>query len=153
RERDSALSLSVRLDYDLTDWSSWYVEVGHAARTPDPNEMYVQYMYERAPGNELVWVGNPDLDTVKNTSMDMGIEINLRRFKFRINGFYSNVVDMIYLEDISPMIRPESGGVFLGTAMSYNNVDAVLHGGNAYLDFRINDAFTLTGGVEFTQGR
>lgn len=153
RERDSALSLSVRLDYDLTDWSSWYVEVGHAARTPDPNEMYVQYMYERAPGNELVWVGNPDLDSVKNTSMDMGIEINLRRFKFRINGFYSNVVDMIYLEDISPMIRPESGGVFLGTAMSYNNVDAVLHGGNAYLDFRINDAFTLTGGVEFTQGR
>ena len=151
--QDSAVSASVRVNYDITDNSSVYLEVGHAARAPDPNEMYVQYQYERAPGNELVWLGNPNLDSVKNTSIDAGIEIELKRFKFRMSSFYSDVSDMIYLENISPTIEPESGGVFLGTAMSYNNVDAFLYGGEAYLDFQISESFKIVGGVELMKGR
>jgi len=153
RIQDSALSASVRLNYDLSDSSSVYLEVGHAARTPDPNEMYVQYQYERAPGNQLLWIGNPNLESVKNTSVDAGFEVELRKLKFRINGFYSNVNDMIYLENISPTIKPETGGVFLGTAMSYNNVDAELYGGEASLDLQISDSFKIVGGVELTKGK
>ena len=153
RIQDSALSASMRLNYDLSDFSSLYLEMGHTARSPDPNEMYVQYQYERAPGNDLIWIGNPNLESVKNTSFDAGFEIKLRKLKFSINGFYSNVDDMIYLENISPTIEPASGGVFLGTAMSYNNVDAELYGGEAYLDLQVSESFKIVGGIELMKGK
>jgi len=153
RIQDSALSVSVRANYDLTDASSVYVEVGHASRTPDPNEMFVQYQYERAPGNELIWIGNPNLQSVKNTSVDAGFEVELRKFKFRINSYYSNVEDMIYLENISPTISNGNGSVFLGTAMSYSNIDAELYGGEASLELKLSDSFKVSGGVELMKGK
>lgn len=153
RIQDNAVSASVRMNYDLSDFSSVYMEVGHAARAPDPNEMYVQYQHERAPGNELVWLGNPELESVKNTSFDAGIEVDLRRFKFRMSGFYSHVDDMIYLENISTTIEADGSGAFLGTAMSYNNVNAELYGGEAYLDLQISESFKIVGGVELMKGK
>lgn len=151
RIQDSALSASVRLNYDLNDSSQVFLEFGHAARSPDPNEMYVQYQYERAPGNTLLWVGNPDLESVKNTSFNAGFETNLKRLKFQIKSFYSRVQDMIYLESFSPDLG--EGGSFIGTAMSYNNVDAILYGGETSLELKLTDSLKVEGGLEFLRGR
>jgi iron complex outermembrane recepter protein len=151
RIQDSALSASVRLNYDLSDNNQVHVEFRHASRSPDPNEMYVQYQYERAPGNTLLWLGNPDLESVKNTSVDVGFETNLSRLKFQVKGFYSNVQDMIYLENISPAL--DLGGAFIGTAMSYNNVDAILYGGETSLEIKLTDSIKFEGGLELLKGR
>lgn len=152
RIEDSALSASIRLNYDVSDNTQIYMEFGHASRAPDPNEMYVQYQYERAPGNMLLWVGNPNLESVKNTSFNVGLETDFSRLKFQVNGFYSRVQDMIYLENMSPLLDGDNG-VFLGTAMSYNNVDAILYGGEVTLEFRLTDTIKIEGGLKLLKGK
>ena len=151
RIQDSALSASVRLNYDVSDNALVYTEFTHAARSPDPNEMYVQYQYERAPGNTLLWLGNPNLESVKNTSLNAGFEANVKGLNFEIKGFYSRVQDMIYLENFTTAI--DEGGNFIGTAMSYNNVDAMLWGGEVNLEVKLMDSFKLKGGLEILRGK
>ena len=151
RIQDSALSASVRLNYDLSDNTSVYTELTHASRSPDPNEMYVQYQYERAPGNTLLWLGNPDLESVKNTSINAGFEADIKQLSFKIKGFYSRVQDMIYLENFSSAL--DEGGNFIGSAMSYNNVDAILYGGEASIELRLTDALKFQSSVELLRGK
>ena len=149
--QDSALSASLQFQYDLTDEIRLYSEVSHSVRAPDPNEMYIQYEYQRAPGNQLLWLGNPDLESVKNTSFDAGVEIQFEKFKLRMNGFLSRVQDLIYLENIGPALE-ENGFSTLGTAYSYENIDAEIYGGDASLEFRLNDRMKLVGSIEFLKG-
>ena len=56
---------------------------------------------------------------------------------------------MIYLENISPSLDP----TFLGTAMSYSNVDAILYGGEAAMEFQITDTLKLEGSIDLMRGR
>jgi iron complex outermembrane receptor protein len=149
RIQDSALSASARLNYAINDKSSIYMELSHSSRAPDPNEMFVQYQYERAPGNELIWLGNPELESVKNTSLHSGFSLDMKRVKIDVSAFYARVQDMIYLENITPAI--DQAG-FLGTAISYNNIDANLWGGEASMQVNLADSLVFTGAVELIRG-
>jgi iron complex outermembrane receptor protein len=115
--------------------------------------MFVQYAYERAPGNQLFWVGNPDLDAVKNSSVDAGFSVDYEVLKCNVNVFYSVVEDLIYLEDFSATIEGEEGGAFIGTAMGYNNLNAILYGGEASLALQMGSSLSLSASVDFLKGR
>jgi len=147
--RENGLSSRVSLKYLLTDVTHVFVEIGHSVRLPDPHELYLQYEQPQAPGNVLAWVGNPDLRSVKNTSLDVGYSSRLSVVQVDLRGFYSFINDLIYLETLDPGSFEASP---LGTIHSFSNIDARLYGIDMAASLSLSDALKLQGSLAFLHG-
>ncbi len=151
RADNSSLRSSMKLLYEINDNSNAYVQLGYSVRAPDPHELFLQYQHEQAPGNLLLWLGNPDLDEVRNTSMDIGYTARTRKLSFSMKGFYSFIQDLIYIENLNP--NQIGGEQFIGTAISYNNIDALVFGGDLEVALDFTKNLRLEGGVEMLKGK
>lgn len=147
--RENGLSSRGRLRYLLTDSTQLFMELGHSVRLPDPHELYLQYEQPQAPGNTLAWVGNPNLRSVKNTSLDLGYISRMQYFQVELKGFYSFINDLIYLEMLDPGSFEASP---LGTIRSFSNIDARLYGADLLLGLDLSDSLRLQGSLAYLHG-
>jgi iron complex outermembrane recepter protein len=125
---------------DLTDALNAYAGVGFASRMPDPQE---RYMNLNRPMANPDWVGNPDLNPVRNLEVQSGLRWSSEHFDAQISAFHSWVFDNIYLAQLN---ATPTG------ATSYENIDARLYGISADTGWNALEHFRVEVGIAWQEG-
>lgn len=97
--------------YYITDNSSLFGGVGYSSRPPTSVERYLQ-------SPSPYFHGNPDLDPVRNTELDFGLQVTGRKFSLRVKTFYSDLDDYIY----------QQGKQTAASHQTWVNIDAHIYG-------------------------
>jgi iron complex outermembrane recepter protein len=118
---DTLPAANVRLAWHGGPWEL-AAGAGHAARAPEASERYLAL---RRMGSD--WVGNPDLEPSRNTSLDAAVTYTRAGFRLDL-GLYRSRVDG-YVTVYDQPRRAAVPGVMNAQARSYANVDATLSGG------------------------
>jgi len=84
---------------------------------------------------------------VKNNEVDAGFEYYWGLFGIKGNLFYSDLTDYIYLTSINP-IRYETK-----PALSYQNIDAHIYGGDITAVGMLTDTVSVEAGVAYQRGK
>jgi len=121
------------------DWQL-FAGLGYGSRLPDPQERYINL---NRPGTNPDWIGNPDLDPVKNTELQLGVKGMVGPSVWHASLFHSWLDDMIYLAALDPA---------LGRATTYENVDARLYGFSVEGLLPLGEGWQLQAGLAWQEG-
>jgi len=127
--KDTFLSGYFFTKYNLNEEFNLFGGVGRSIRTPTLVERYLQ----AAAG----FYGNPDLDTTKNTELDLGFEASVERASLRMKGFYSRLKDYIYQQ---------------ATPKTWTNIDACIYGADITVLMDIGYDFYIESGLAYQRG-
>lgn len=125
------LSGSLMAKYGVLD-GYFYAGYGHSVRLPDGAEKYHLAVHGRE--------GNPNLKPTINDEVDVGYSYTKNGVAFKLNGFYSNLKNFIYMYKYNAAF------------FTYENVDAKMYGWDASAAFALGDAITIEGGLAQTFG-
>jgi iron complex outermembrane receptor protein len=142
---DTNPSASFQIAYRLPSGFEVFAGAGRTARVPDPQERYFAL---RRMGTD--WVGNPDLQPVRNTEADLGVAFRSRRVYIRPTVFYSRLADFIAVHN-APRLNM-APGIMNPTARSYGNVNARMYGGELTYNVGLTNRLLLFGGASYTRG-
>jgi len=145
-ERDTYPSGNVQLFYRASGNAELFAGLGYSVRVPDAQERY--FALDRMM-SQPDWVGNPKLKPVKNTELDVGIDLKTSRLNLKATLFYSYVKDFITVYEQREINNVVSGD----RARSYANVDATLYGAEARADLALSDTFFLSAGASYVRGK
>ncbi len=121
--------------WHVDDTTRFFGGVGVASRVPDGKELYLL----SKPTPVAKPIGNPDLDRVQNTQLDLGIEKEVGESAMvRLKGFYSLLNDFIFYNK---------------TKERYQNRDAILYGLSFDGTYAINEEIYFDGGVAWLRGK
>ena len=121
-DEDTNTSGFVRWEHDMAQSpSTVYVGLGRAERSPD--------FWER----DRVF----DLETEKETQLDVGWSIRGARTQATVSVFYADIADYIQIVN--------DGG-------SAENIDATTYGGEADVTYRLTDTWALNGTLAYVHG-
>lgn len=124
---------------DLSDALNAYAGLGFASRTPDPQE---RYMNLDRPMMNTDWVGNPDLDPVRNLELQGGLRWKQAAFDAQVSAFHAWLFDYIYLA------RLNTGP----GATTYENIDARLYGFSADAGWKAGEHLRFEAGLAWQEG-
>ncbi len=133
-------SAYVLLNREFDSPWSVYGGVGHGTRVPDPQERYINL--NRPPGRPD-WVGNPDLNPVRSTEIQIGSTGSLGDLQVTGSAFHAWLTDYIYLRSLRTS---------LGNATSYENVDARLYGFSVDGYYPISEEIRMDFGLAWQEG-
>jgi iron complex outermembrane receptor protein len=144
-------SVNLQLFWRPTDALEIFTGLGSVSRMPDPEELYIGL--ERIPTmmmNTPSWVGNPDLDPVRNNQADLGVKLTGDTFYLNGSVFYSRIDDYIAMVDIADPDGPGAGT--LPPARTYQNVDASIWGGEIAGQISLPLDLYLSASLAYTEG-
>lgn len=110
----------------------FYAGYGHSVRLPDGAEKYHLAVHGRE--------GNPNLKPTTNDEIDIGYSYAKNGAAFKINGFYSNLKNFIYMYKYNAMY------------FTYENIDATMYGWDASAAYALGDSISLEGAIAQTFG-
>lgn len=139
QQSDILPSLYALLSRDLSETLNAYAGLGFASRQPDPQERYMNL--NRPMGAD--WVGNPDLDPVRNLEFQTGLEWTHESFDAQLSAFHAWVFDYIYLAELNNGMNP---------ATTYENIDARLYGFSAAAGWDAHKHLRLEAGLAWQEG-
>ncbi|WP_457642592.1 TonB-dependent receptor [Persephonella sp.] len=148
-QTDSYFSGNLIARYKFDKRSSVYIGFGHTVRVPDPEERFIALKKPDPPmvnPDKPDWVGNPNLDPTKNNEIDAGFEYYAGMFGIKGNIFYSKLTDYIYLTKIKSKDNTL-------TAMSYQNIDAHIYGGDITVLGVLTDTISIEAGAAYQRGK
>ncbi|WP_044411073.1 TonB-dependent receptor domain-containing protein [Thiomicrospira microaerophila] len=141
----------VRYQQQLNNTLDWFGGLSLTTRTADETERFMA----RAD-----WTGNPDLKPEKHLQLDLGLNHTSQNLNWSANAYFDRVSDYI-LRDLaknqaSANARPV--GMAPNTNTSginniYVNIDAQIYGAEFDMDYRLNQAWLLSGQLAYTQGK
>ena len=121
--------------YALQEGVKIFGGVGQASRVPDARELY---MVMPMSGNAMV-IGNPDLDQVTNTEVDLGMEWHAGSFYIKPKVFYSWLDNFIVYNDSKMMKR-------------FDNVDSTIYGFSIDGSYTFTDQLSMDFGFAYQRG-
>lgn len=130
----SALSAYGFGTYTLQDGLKIFGGLGRSARVPDARELYL-----RMPMMGGMLIGNPDLDQVTNTEIDLGLELHSGNLYLKPKVFYSWLGDYIIYNDNKPMRR-------------FDNVDSTIYGFSIDGSWNFTDELYMDFGLAYQRG-
>ncbi|WP_456417288.1 TonB-dependent receptor [Thiolapillus sp.] len=131
----SAFSAFAFGTYSLQDGLKVFGGLGRSARVPDARELYmIMPMMDN-----VMMIGNPDLDQTTNTEVDLGLEINTGSLHLKPKIFYSWLGDFIIYNDSKMMRR-------------FDNVDASIYGFSVDGSYNFTDDLYLDFGLAYQRG-
>jgi iron complex outermembrane receptor protein len=166
---DSYGSGNASLSYAAVPGVTLFAGVGSNGRIPDAEERF----FARAGASSMSGmsgmsgmmqmngtVGNPDLHYSRNTEGDVGAVVQRGPLRVRASLFYSNVQNFIMIGEEAAMSSSSGMGSMGGmggasmpvTAITYNNVQARLYGGETSYDLRLMHGLSFTGSVSESIG-
>ena len=129
----NALGLNFMLSYNLNDDSRIFLGAGEASRVPDARELYFR-------SSNGAWVGTEDLKQTTNNEVDLGYELSLDMFDFKIKTFYSKLDDYIYYQKGLP-------------EHNFKNIDATIYGAELTASIYPTDEITIDMGLSYKKGK
>ncbi len=138
----------IRFEHDFEKDLSLYSGVSRSVRTADATERgLANYMVMM--GNNLSWVGNPNIDPEKHHQLDFGLMKETQDWNVSA-GLYVNHVNDFILRDSA---RGQDGILVTATdADVYRNVDALLSGFEIQGGWNISPTLRVMGDVTYTYG-
>ena len=121
--------------YGLQDGMKLFGGIGRSARVPDARELYMIMPMMGKP----MMIGNPDLDQVTNTEIDLGLELNSGNLYLKPKIFYSWLGDFIVYNDSKMMRR-------------FDNVDSTIYGFSIDGSYNFSDQLYLDFGLAYQRG-
>ena len=128
----------VNFNYSINANNTLSFGFGHSARTPDPEERYIFLL--KPVG---IWLGNPNLNPVKNNEFDLGYRGSIGGLKVNLNAFYRYMTDYITLTKVK-----ENGKMYI----LYENTDAYMLGADAKLTYDLMDCLRLISVTSYLYG-
>ncbi|HRN61763.1 MAG TPA: TonB-dependent copper receptor [Luteimonas sp.] len=130
----------VRIEQTLPDTAlTWYAGVGHTRRMPDYWELFSANMGPMGAANAFAGIA-PE----RTTQLDVGAQFRGRRVDAWLSAYAGRVDDYI-------LFTYRTGGM-MGTMSSVANVDARIRGGEAGIEFRPDQRWTLGGTLAYAWG-
>ena len=129
--------------------SSYYLSLSRNERTPDATELFhAKTSMAMGAKYRLRHIGNPNLDSEKHTTIELGFENML--FNSHVNG-------SIYINDISDYVTTYrvSDGTYANSvndARVYKNVDATIWGYELSVQNNITNNLSTTLNINYTHG-
>tara|TARA_B100001939_G_scaffold341876_1_gene352101 strand:+ start:291 stop:2420 length:2130 start_codon:yes stop_codon:yes gene_type:complete len=114
----------VRLEYDATDDSTFFLGLSRSVRTASATERSIASDMGNAPAMNMSWVGNPFLKPEKHYQIDLGYGIRKTDWQLLISAYYDKVDDYIFRDHA----RAQAGILVSDGATIYRNIDAELMG-------------------------
>jgi len=130
----SAFSAFAFGTYSLQEGLKVFGGLGRSARVPDARELYLTF-----PTAGGVLIGNPDLDQVTNTEVDLGMEYSGASLYIKPKLFYSWLGDFIIYNDSKMMRR-------------FDNVDSTIYGFSIDGSWNFTDQVYLDFGLAYQRG-
>jgi iron complex outermembrane receptor protein len=121
--------------YGLQEGLKVFGGVGRSARVPDARELYMIMPMMGSP----MMIGNPDLDQVTNTEIDLGLELNSGNLYLKPKIFYSWLGDFIVYNDSKMMRR-------------FDNVDSTIYGFSIDGSYSFTEQLYLDFGLAYQRG-
>ncbi|WP_456374435.1 TonB-dependent receptor [Thiolapillus sp.] len=120
--------------YGLQQGMKLFGGIGRSARVPDARELYLWM-----PMMGGMMIGNPDLDQVTNTEIDLGLELHSGNLYLKPKVFYSWLGDFIIYNNSKMMKR-------------FDNVDATIYGFSIDGSYNFTDQLYLDFGLAYQRG-
>lgn len=127
------------LRWELSKAAALFAGLGSAARSPNPQELYLQV----EKPNAQHWAGNPNLDAPRSNELTAGLEYQVEAWGLRGRVFHSWLDDYIY-----PVLTSTAGG----DIQSYDNLDASLYGVEFSAEYRFTDSWSVDAALAWQQG-
>ncbi len=121
--------------YGLQEGMKLFGGIGRSARVPDARELYMIMPMMGKP----MMIGNPDLDQVTNTEIDLGLELHAGNLYIKPKLFYSWLGDFIIYNDSKMMRR-------------FDNVDSTIYGFSIDGSYNFTDEVYLDFGLAYQRG-
>jgi len=140
-ERDRSnfyLSGYANFNYSINSNNSIYFGFGHTARVPDPEERYIFLLKPTG-----IWIGNPNLDPVKNNEFDLGYKGNLDKLNVKLDSFYRYITDYITLTKVK-----DNDKMYI----LYESTDAYMLGVDAKISYDLLDCLRLVSVTSYIFG-
>ncbi|MFT7144915.1 MAG: iron complex outermembrane receptor protein [Alphaproteobacteria bacterium] len=138
----------IRYEQYVNEHTSVFTGVSRAVRTADATERGLANWMVMM-GNNMSWIGNPEIRPEKHHQFDIGFRKNLEKSTFTASAYINHINDYI-LRDSA---RGQSGILMNSTdADVYRNVDALLMGFELEGNWNLSPRFNLTGNIAYTYG-
>jgi len=99
-QSETGYSGNVAVVYERSSENNWYVNLGSGFRAPDLAERYQRSAVVVVQPIEVI--GNPDLDSERSISIDVGSKWETENFRAEAAVFYNEIQDFITTRVISP---------------------------------------------------
>jgi iron complex outermembrane receptor protein len=128
------------MNYLMDQKSSLFFGLGHGERLPDPQERYLNL---NRPIGKPDWVGNPDLEPVSNTEIQLGGRYQADGVTASMSLFHAWLQDYIYLTSIHTADT---------IATTYENIDARLYGVAFDFSMELADSWYFRSALAWQEG-
>ncbi len=147
-EHEHNLSGLLRLEHKLDNDTTLYSALSRSVRTADATERGLAN-YTMMMGNNLSWVGNPNIKPEKHHQLEAGVSVAKEEWDTNVSLYANRVSDYI-LRDSA---RGQNGILVTATnADIYRNVDALLSGVEVEGSWDIAQNWTLSADATYTYG-
>lgn len=137
--RETLSSGFIRLERDTTAPLSWYAGIGHTQRMPDYWELFSP---DSGPAGSINAFSA--IEPEKTTQIDIGAQYGSERYDLWVSAYVGRIEDHI-------LFTYAEGGA-MGMRSSVSGVDADIRGGEAGLDYRPFDDWSLTASLAYAWG-
>jgi iron complex outermembrane receptor protein len=128
-----------RHEGDLADGLTWYAGLGHSSRMPDYWELFSADNGPAGAVNAFAGV-RPE----KTTQLDVGLQRRGERIDAWVSAYAGRIAHYILFDYVE--------GGMMGTTTTVRNVDARIAGGEAGIDWKPADGWTLGGTLAYAWG-
>ena len=156
-QTDHNIDAVAKLWLDVDDELTLYAGLARKTRSPSYQERCLWLPLQATGGlaDGFTYTGNIELDPEVAHEVELGLDLNSQRLTLSPRLFYRAVEDYIQGTPNPLMAAQMFAGMMSpdGPApLQFNNVDAVLWGFDMDWNLRLNDAFALSGIVNYVRG-
>ena len=148
----NSLSASIGAVYQITDATSFFVNVANAFRAPTIEELSSFGIHEAAASFDI---GNRELEKENTVGIDIGFRAIAENYNFEVTGYYNKVSNLIYRKPLAIYFSEETDPVTdepIGfntnnegfRVHQYEQADAVVYGFETKLNYELFKGFTST---------
>ena len=132
----------------------WIFRLGYSMgfKTPTLKELYDNYITTIGGGRLKHYYGNCDLKPQKSHYVSVGIEYNILKLRFMVNGYYNHIRDMIDL--VETITTPEDRLNEVQGSMKYENLSkARTLGCDVTVTYDIMPSLSMDGGYSYNNAK
>jgi len=161
-QTDHNIDLIAKLDYSISNSTSFYAGIAQKNRSPSYQERYLWLPLQSTAGlaDGYAYTGNITLKPEVSRQLETGLDFNNGTFTLAPRIFFSRVDN--YIQGTPSKVAPAvmlvrmmniANGTNNPDPLQFNNVDAELYGFDMDWRWKLADRLTLSGIVNYVRGK
>ncbi len=146
----NSLSVSFGAVYQITEASSFFINIANAFRAPTIEELSSYAIHEASASFDI---GNRNLEKENSIGMDVGLRSQTQNYSFEVTGYYNKISNYIYRKPLAQYYSDQTDPV-TGEPVGFNTIgdgfrvhkyeqaDAIVYGFETKLNYEFVKGFT-----------